>query len=143
MDEEWKLTLLSHYWKQASILAFSEDTPQVVRVFLGSFARDKQEDIDATIQMAQRFFADVIANGLPRQVQNIASMAAGVDCGDNASLYTALQFCIGQNLYAEETLQVKKPKELRAYRLNAAEMNFIRLASDGKMPESLATFAGR
>ena len=141
LDEEWKLTLLSHYWKQASIRAFSEDTPQVVRVFLGSFARDKQEDIDATIQMAQRFFADVIANGLPKQVQNIASMAAGVDCGDNASLYTALQFCIGQNLYAEETLQVKKPKELRAYRLNTAEMNFIRLASDGKVPESLATFA--
>lgn len=141
LDEEWKLTLLSHYWKQASIRAFSEDTPQAVRVFLGSFARDKQEDIDATIHMAQCFFADVIANGLPKQVQNIASMAAGVDCRDNASLCTALQFCIGQNLYAEETLQVKKPKELWQYRLNAAEMGFIRLANEGKVPESLETFA--
>lgn len=140
LDETWLLTLLSHYWKQASIRAFSPNPPRTVRVCLGQMSSDKQEDIDATIHLAKRFFADVICGMLPRQVQNIASMAAGVDCADGAELYSALEFNITQNLYEEDALQVQRPKELRGYRLSRIETDFISSVAKGQIPASVREF---
>ena len=142
-EETWRLTLLSHYWKQASIRAFSEDPPTSVRVSLGEFSENIQEDIEETIRQAKRFFSDVIVRGLPKQVQNIASMAAGVNCSDRSTLYTALEFDITQNLYEEETLHLDRPRELRGYRLNEAEIDFIRDISTGRIPDSVQEFFNR
>ena len=140
-EDEWRKTLLSHYWKQASIRAFSEDTPATVRVNLGVFSEDNvQEDTEATIRAAKRFFSTVIAPGLPKQVQNIASMAAGVNCADQCLLYTAIEFDIAQNLYEEETLRINSPRDLRAYRLSQAELEFITEVTGGKTPEAVQKF---
>ena len=142
-EETWRLTLLSNYWKQASIRAFSEDPPTSVRVSLGEFSDDLQTDIKETIRQAKLFFADVVVRGLPKQVQNIASMAAGVNCADVSTLYTALEFDVAQNLYEEETLHLDRPRELRAYRLSEAEIDFIREVSAGKTPASVRAFFER
>ena len=136
LDEVWKLTVLSHYWKQASVRAFSEDSPSSVRVCLGEFdENDPMADTEETIRRAKRFFADVVVSGLPRQVQNIASFAAGVNCGDTNTLYTALEVDVTRNMYEEDTLQLRHPRELRSYRLTEAEMDFIREVSAGNVPE--------
>ena len=142
-EETWRLTLLGNYWKQASIRAFSEDSPTSVRVSLGEFSENPQEDAEETIRQAKRFFADVIVRGLPKQVQNIASMAAGVNCADISTLYTALEFDVTQNMYEEETLHLDRPRELRAYRLSEAEIDFIREVSAGNMPDSVQAFFNR
>lgn len=144
IDETWKKTVLFHYWKQASVRAFSEDSPSTVRVNLGDFSDDMAEDTEETIRQAKRFFAEVIAPGLPKQVQNIASMAAGVNCEDRCTLYTALEFDISFNMYAEETLQLERPRDMaEAYRLNEAEMEFITEVSSGVTPEAVSSFFDR
>lgn len=140
VDENWKMTVLANYWKQASIRAFSEDSPSTVRINLGEFSENIQEDTEETIRQAKKFFVGVIVPALPRQVQNIASMAAGVNCADRSTLYTALEFDIFQNMYEEETLHLKRPKDLRSYRLNEAEMEFITEVSKGKVPEAVTRF---
>lgn len=143
LDEQWRLTLLSRYWQQASVRAFSEDTPETVRVNLGEFSEDLQEETEETIRHAKSFFADVICPGLPRQVQNIASMAAGVNCADTVNLYTALEFDITPNMFADETLMIRRPRELRKYRLNAAELEFMAQVSGGETPEAVQKFFER
>lgn len=135
IDTEWKMTLLSHYWKQASIRAFSEDSPSTVRVHLGEFGDNQREDIEETIRQAQLFFSDVIVRGLPTQVQNIASMAAGVNGGDINTLYTALEFDISMNMDGENTLLLPRNRFPRRLRLKEAEMEFITNISQGNMPE--------
>ena len=138
MDKEWQLTLLSHYWKQASMRAFSNDPPASIRVFLGEFSEDPTEDNEKTIQQAKRFFADVIVHGLPKQVQNIASMAAGVNGGDMNTLYTALEFDVSQNRDGENTFTLMpRQRYPRAYRLNAAEREFIETVAEGTLPEAV------
>ena len=143
LDEAWRAALLSHYWKQASIRAFSEDTPTTVRVCLGEFSDDPIEDADETIRRAKRFFGHVIANALPKQVQNIASMAAGVNCGDENTLYTALEFDVSRNMFEDETLQLRRQRELRGYRLNEAEADFMAEILGGKTPEAIQAFFDR
>lgn len=144
LDETWRLTLLSHYWKQASVRAFSEDTPETVRVCLGEFnGDDPQKDTEETIRQAKAFFARVVAPGLPKQVHNIASMAAGVDCGDTNTLYTALEFDVERNMFEDETLQVRKQRELRGYRLNEGELDFISDVCAGKIPAVVTEFFNR
>lgn len=141
VDEYWKQILLSHYWKQASVRAFSEDQASTVRVNLGEFDEfNKDHDIELTIEHAKLFFADVIAGSLPKQVQNIASMAAGVDCLDHADLYTALEFDIKQNMFAEETLLLKDTRQVQAYKLNEAEQAFIAATVRGEVPALVTAF---
>ena len=137
IDQDWKMTLLSHYWKQASIRAFSEDSPSTIRVHLGEFSENVKEDTEETIRQAQRFFSDVIVRGLPSQVQNIASMAAGVNGGDINTLYTALEFNISTNMDGENTLVLPRNRFPRKLRLQEAEMDFITAVSGGKMPEAI------
>lgn len=137
-DPVWLLTLASNYWKQASVRAFSQDAPTPVRVCLGQFSEDSiQEDTEETIRQGKRFFSRVVSPMLPRQVQNIASMAAGVNCGNTGELYSALEFDISVNMYEDETLQLSRPRELLHYRLNEAETEFIRLAAAGEMPAAV------
>ncbi len=143
LDETWRLSLLSHYWKQASVRAFSQDTPVTVRVCLGEFSDDPQEDTEETIRQAKEFFARVIMAALPKQVHNIASMAAGVDCGDTNTLYTALEFDVARNMFEDETLQVRKQREMRGYRLNDAELDFISDVAAGRVPAAVAEFFSR
>ena len=143
LDEMWRLSLLSHYWKQASIRAFSEDTPVTVRVCLGELNSDPQADTEETIRQAKAFFTGVVAPGLPKQVHNIASMAAGVDCGDINTLYTALEFDVERNMFEDETLQVRKQRELRGYRLNEGELDFISDVCAGKVPPAVKEFFDR
>ena len=143
IDEAWRLTLLGNYWKQASVRAFSEDTPSTVRVCLGEFRDDLLEDIEETIKHGKAFFSDVIAAGLPKQVQNIASMAAGVNCADRSALYTALEFDVAQNMYAEETLQLRRQGDRSIYRLNEAETEFISAVSRGEVPAAVGGFFNR
>ena len=137
VDQEWKLTLLSHYWKQASVRAFSEDSPVTVRVHLGEFSDNVREDTEETILQAQRFFSDVIVRGLPAQVQNIASMAAGVNGGDINTLYTALEFDISTNMDGENTLLFPRHRYPRKFRLTDAETDFITAVSEGTTPEAV------
>ena len=143
IEPEWLLTLLSHYWKQASIRAFSVDPPTPVQVFLGEFSDTFAEDNEETIRQAKIFFSDVIARGLPKQVQNIASMAAGVNGGDINTLYTALEFDISLNRDAENTFHAQRQRFPRAYRLNGAEKEFITAVHDGSMPEAAQRFFRR
>ena len=139
-EDTWKKTLLTHYWKQASIRAFSDDPPTTVRVNLGEFSERVTEDIEATIKEAKRFFSSVIVPALPKQVQNIASMAAGVNCSDQCSLYAAVEFDISENGYEEETLYLSRPKDLRQYRLTQGELDFISEVCNGKTPEPVQKF---
>ncbi len=144
VDDTWKLTVLSHYWKQASVRAFSEDTPTTVRVNLGTFSEeDPLEDNEKTIEQAKLFFADIITRGLPKQVQNIASVSAGVNGADTVNLYTALEFDVSLNMYEGETLRLDRPRDLRAYRLTEGELQFIREASEGKTPAVVQEFFTR
>ena len=143
VDDKWKLVVLSHYWKQASIRAFSEDSPTTVRVNLGTFSEDAQEDNEKTIEQAKLFFADVLVRGLPQQVQNIASISAGVNGADIATLYTALEFDVSLNMYDDETLRIDRPRDLRAYRLPERELSFIESVSSGKVPEAVQDFFAR
>ena len=143
LEEDWRRALLFHYWKQASVRAFSGDTPMPVRVCLGEWSADVGDDTEHTIDAAKRFFADVIAPGLPRQAQQIASMAAGVNCGDESFLYTALEFDISHNLFEEETLLLPRQGELRGYRLNEAEADFMEGISRGMVPEAVDAFFER
>lgn len=137
IDPEWKLALLSHYWKQASIRAFSEDPPSSVHVHLGEFGDSAAEDNAETIRQAKLFFSSVIALGLPKQVQNIASMAAGVNGGDTNTLYAALEFNNSQNRDGEDTFSFSpKQRFPRSFRLNAAEREFIEAANEGHLPEA-------
>ena len=142
INDKWRKVLLSHYWKQASIRAFSEDAPQSVMVSLGSFSNDKQEDTEITIREAKRFFTSAIVPGLPSQVQNIASMAAGVYIMDTCTLYSALEFYIDLDLPPEAAMRLNGyiPNE---YKLNAAEMDFITEISEGKTPELVRDFFER
>ncbi len=139
-EDTWKKTLLTHYWKQASIRAFSDDPPTTVRVNLGEFSERVTEDIEATIKEAKRFFSTVIAPALPQQVQNIASMAAGVNCSDQCLLNTAIEFDISENGYEEETLYLSRPKDLRQYRLTQGELDFISEDFSWKPPEPVYMF---
>ena len=142
--DEWRKTLLAHYWKQASVRAFSEDSPTTVRVNLGEFSDDQNEDTEATIRAAKKFFATVIVPGLPKQVQNIASMAAGVNAADQCTLYTAVEFDISLNLIGEgETLRLDNPGTLGKYRLSKGELAFITEVSGGKTPEIVQKFFDR
>lgn len=144
VEETWILTLVSNYWKQASVRAFSENVASPVRVCLGVFDEDSQEaDIEETIRRGRVFFWTQITPRLPRQVQNISSMAAGVHCSDRSTLYTALEFDIERDMYADETLQLRSPRELRNYRLNEGEMEFIRLAAEGRIPKAVEEFLAR
>ena len=144
VDDTWKLTVLSHYWKQASVRAFSENPPTTVRVNLGTFSEeDSLEDNKKTIEQAKLFFADIIVRGLPKQVQNIASVSAGVNGADTVNLYTALEFDVSLNMYEEETLRLDRPRDLRAYRLTEGELQFIREASEGKTPAVVQEFFAR
>ncbi len=142
-DETWRLTLLSRYWEQASVRAFSQDTPETVHVNLGEFSEDITEETETTIRRAKEFFADVICRGLPRQVQNIASMAAGVDCQDMVRLYTAIEFDITPNMFSDETMMLRRPRELKKYRLNGAEEDFITQVCAGSIPEGVEEFFKR
>lgn len=141
--DEWRKTVLAHYWKQASIRAFSMDTPTSVRVNLGEFSEDPVEDIEETIRAAKRFFSTVIVPGLPKQVQNIASMAAGVNCADVCTLYTAIEFDVSRNLYEGETLRIERPGSLEIYKLSAGELDFITEVSSGKTPDVVRKFFDR
>lgn len=144
VDPTWLRTLLSHYWKQASIRAFSEDAPMTVRVNLGQFdEEDTTADIEKTIHAGKDFFSRMISPMLPRQVQNIASMAAGVNCGDAGELYSALEFDITLNMYEDETLQMRRPRELHQYRLNEGEMEFISQVTEGHIPDAVKDFFDR
>ena len=145
VDETWLLTLVSHYWKQASIRAFSKDAPATVRVCLGQFVEENiQEDTEETIRRGKYFFSHNMTRLLPRQVQNIASMAAGVNCGNTGELYSALEFDITVNMYEDETLQLRRPRNLpQGYRLNEAEMDFIRRIAKGETPEVVEEFYNR
>ncbi len=143
LDESWRLALLSHYWKQASIRAFSADTPTTVRVCLGEFSDDPVEDTEETIRRAKRFFSRFIACALPKQVQNIASMSAGVNCADDNTLYTALEFDVSRNMFEDETLQLRRQRELRGYRLNEVEMDFMTEVLSGKTPAAVQSFFER
>ncbi len=142
-DETWRLTLLSRYWEQASVRAFSQDTPETVHVNLGEFSEDITVETETTIRRAKEFFSDVICAGLPRQVQNIASMAAGIDCQDRHTLYTAVEFDITPNMYSDETLMLRRPRELKKYRMNPAEEDFITQVCAGKNPEGTEEFFAR
>jgi len=139
LDADWRLTLLSNYWKQASIRAFSEDAPAAVRVYFGELGDNPSEEIRNTIREAKLFFSDVIARGLPRQVQNIASMSAGVNGGDQNSLFSALEFDLSQNRDGESSFIVSRQRFPRILRLNEAEKDFILAASEGRIPESAKT----
>ena len=86
---------------------------------------------EETIRRGKAFFEDVILPGLPRQTQNIASMAAGVNCADRTNLYTALEFDITLNMYEEETLQLRSQGKPGIYRLNDAETEFMALVNYG------------
>ena len=145
VDETWLLTLVSHFWKQASIRAFSKDAPTTVRVCLGQFSEGNiQADTEETIRRSKYFFSHNMTKLLPRQVQNIASMAAGVNCGNTGELYSALEFDITVNMYEDETLQLRRPKVFpQGYRLNEAEMDFIRGTAEGKTPEAVDEFFRR
>ena len=144
VDDTWKLVVLSHYWKQASIRAFSEDSPTTVRVNLGTFSEDDaQEDNEKTIEQAKLFFADVLVKGLPQQVQNIASVSAGVNGADIVTLYTALEFDVSLNMYDDETLRIDRPRDFRAYRLTEGELKFIENVSKGQVPEVVQEFFAR
>ena len=140
VEDVWRKTVLAHYWKQASIRAFSVDAPTTVRVNLGEFNDDVNLDTEETIRQAKRFFSSVIVPGLPKQVQNIASMAAGVNAADQGSLYAAIEFDITQNMYEEETLRIDRPQQLRNYRLYQGELDFISEVSSGKTPEAVTAF---
>ncbi len=144
VDDTWKLTVLGHYWKQASVRAFSENSPTTVRVNLGTFNQDDPlEDNEKTIEQAKLFFADIIAEELPRQVQNIASVSAGVNCADTVNLYTALEFDVSLNMYEGETLRLDQPRALRSYRLTEGELQFIREVSEGEVPAVVQEFFAR
>lgn len=144
VDDTWKLVVLSHYWKQASIRAFSQDSPATIRVNIGTFVEDDAvEDNEKTIEQAKLFFADVLVKGLPRQVQNIASVSAGVNAADTVTLYSALEFDVSLNMYADETLRIDRPREFRAYRLTDAELQFIEEVSQGKVPAVVQEFFER
>ena len=143
VNDRWKLVVLSHYWKQASIRAFSPDSPTTVRVCLGEFSDDPLEDNEKTIEQAKLFFADVLVKGLPRQVQNIASVAAGVNCADSCTLYTALEFDVTLNMYEDETLHLERPREPRLYHLSEAELAFMEEVSSGKTPQVVSDFFDR
>ena len=135
ISDEWRKTVLAHYWKQASIRAFSKNTPKTVRVNLGKFSDNTIEEIETTISKAKKFFSSVIVPGLPRQVQNIASMAAGVNCAaDQCNLFSAIEFDITQGMYADETLCIDKPGIPRFYRLSPGELEFITEVSNGAIP---------
>lgn len=140
IDETWRLTLLYRYWEQASVRAFSGNSPEPVHVCFGLTENDRQEAMEQTIRLAKIFFADIIARGLPRQAQNIASMAAGVNCGDTHNLRTALQFDIAENGYEDETLNVARQQRLVKYRLNDIETAFIRSVAAGEVPAAVAGF---
>ena len=143
VDDTWKLVVLSHYWKQASIRAFSQDSPTTVRVNLGTFNEDDAvEDNEKTIEQAKLFFSDVLVRGLPRQVQNIASIAAGVNSADTATLYSALEFDVALNMY-DETLRIDRPRDFRAYRLTEGELRFIEEVSKGQVPAVVQEFFER
>ena len=132
VDDEWKKTVLTHYWKQASIRAFSEDQPTTLRINLGEYDPDNPiEDTEKTISEAKKFFAGVIVPALPKQVQNIASFAAGVNGGDNNMLYSALEVTVTRNMPVEETLQLKNTGFKANYRLREAELNFITEVENG------------
>ena len=81
--------------------------------------------------------------GLPGQVQNIASMTAGVNCADMTNTYTALEFDISLNMFGDETLMVRRPRELKRYRLSDAEKGFIEQVSRGETPEDVQHFFER
>ena len=139
--DEWRKTVLSHYWKQASIRAFSMDSPATVRVNLGEFSEDQATDTEATIEAAKKFFVTVIVPGLPKQVQNIASMAAGVNAGDICTLYTAIEFDIARGLIGEgETLRIERLDSLGKYKLSGGELDFITDVSNGKTPKIVQKF---
>ena len=143
VDENWKLVVLSNYWKQASIRAFSEDSPTTVRVNLGSYNEDDPlEDNEKTIEQAKLFFADILVRGLPRQVQNIASVAAGVNGADTSTLYSALEFDMALNMY-DETLCIDRPRNTRAYRLTEGEQAFIEEVCSGRVPAIVEDFFTR
>lgn len=135
----WLQALLFHYWKQASVRAFTEDTPSVVHVRIPVPQGDdnltsRQEDMEYTIDAGARFFAEFVAEKLPPQVQNIASMVAGRDAADRGSLYNALEFNILANMPADATL-ILGSDDLRGYRLNEAEQDFMeRVMQDGRLP---------
>lgn len=144
VDDTWKLVVLSHYWKQASIRAFSEDSPTTIRVNLGAFSEDDAvEDNEKTIEQAKLFFSDVIVKGLPRQVQNIASFSAGVNAADTVTLYSAMEVDVSLNMYADETLRIDRPRDIRAFRLTDAELQFIGEVSQGQVPAVVREFFER
>ena len=143
VDDTWKLVVLAHYWKQASIRAFSQDSPTTVRVNLGIFdADDAVADNEKTIEQAKLFFSDILVRGLPRQVQNIASVSAGVNSADTVTLYSALEFDVALNMY-DETLRIDRPRDFRAYRLTEGELEFIEGISQGKVPAVVQEFFAR
>ena len=91
-SDTWLKTLLARYWENASIRAFSPSLePQVLNVCFGD------EGFEETIAMGKAFFTQVLIPNLPRQVQNIHSIAVGVDCLDQRSLHAALEVNIRRN----------------------------------------------